>query len=104
MIKSLILVFKIMCWHSKTFKGLNMTEQRDKLNQEINEFVEAKERFISSNLWRRHYLEKNMEEEMADVIIASINLLKYPYFYKKVLNKHNINLKRVWKGVRHVSK
>jgi hypothetical protein len=40
-------------------------------------------------------------EETADVIIAGLNLLKYPEIFERVAIKHSENTQRTWKGVQH---
>ncbi len=100
MIRELVLVYKILKWHGKTFPCLPMEAQKRKLNNEINEFIDAKEKYTRS----RRYKQKNeMEllEEMSDVIIAGINCLKYPDFYERVAVKHAKNTHRTWNGIQH---
>ena len=103
MIRELWLIVKIWRWHDRTFKDLPMSEQRNKLKSEIDEFNEAKAKFIKSPYPRRHKYIGAMNDELTDVIIASINCLKYPDFYERVAVKHNINIHRTWKGTHHVS-
>lgn len=103
MIRELLLVYKIWRWHEKTFNDLPMSEQRNKLKSEIDEFNEAKAKFIKSPYPRRHKYIGAMNDELTDVIIAAINCLKYPDFYERVAVKHNINTHRTWKGTHHVS-
>ena len=100
MIRELCLVYKILKWHNKTFPYLPMEAQKKKLNNEINEFIDAKEKYTRS---RRYKLKNEMEllEEMSDVIIAGINCLRYPDFFERVAVKHNINTHRTWKGIQH---
>lgn len=103
MIRELYLVYKIWKWHNKTFPDLKMIEQRNKLKSEIDEFNQAKARFVKSPYPRRPKYVTAMNDELTDVIIASINCLKYPDFYERVAVKHNINTHRTWKGTHHVS-
>ena len=102
MIRELHLIYKIWKWHDKAFKDLPMLEQRNKLKSEIDEFNEAKARYIKSPYPRRPRYVGAMNDELTDVIIAAINCLKYPDFYERVAVKHNINTNRKWKGTHHV--
>lgn len=101
MIRELLLVYKIWRWHDKTFPTLPMSEQRNKLKSEIDEFNDAKAKFIKSPYPRRHKYIGAMNDELTDVIIAAINCLKYPDFYERVAVKHNINTHRTWRGTHH---
>lgn len=100
MIRELKLVYKILKWHNKTFPCLPMEAQKRKLNNEINEYIDAKEKYTRS----RRYKNKNKNElleEMADVIIAGINCLRYPDFFERVAVKHATNTHRTWIGTQH---
>lgn len=101
MIRELRLIYKIWKWHDRTFKNLPMSEQRNKLKSEIDEFNDAKAKYIKSPYPRRQKYIGAMNDELTDVIIAAINCLKYPDFYERVAVKHNINTHRTWKGVQH---
>ena len=101
MIRELCLIVKIWRWHDKQFKNLPMHEQRNKLKSEIDEFNQAKAKFIKSPYPRRPKYIGAMNDELTDVIIASINCLKYPDFYERVAVKHNINTHRTWRGTHH---
>jgi len=103
MIRELVLVYKILKWHDRTFKDLPMSEQKQKLIGEIAEFNEAKAKYIKSPYPRRPKYKYAVDGELIDVIIAGINCLKYPDFYERVAVKHNINTHRTWKGDHHVS-
>lgn len=101
MIRELCLVYKILKWHDKTFGDLPMSEQKLKLKSEIDEFNKAKAKFIKAPHPRRQHYVTAMNDELTDVIIASINCLKYPSFFERVAVKHNINTHRKWKGTHH---
>ena len=101
MIRELCLVYKILKWHEKTFKDLPMSEQRNKLKSEIDEYYDAKARYIKSPYPRRPKYIGAMNDELTDVIIAGINCLKYPDFFERVAVKHNINTHRTWKNNHH---
>lgn len=102
MIRELVLVYKILKWHERTFKSLPMSEQKQKLIGEIAEFNEAKAKYIKSPYPRRPKYKVNVDNELIDVIIAGINCLKYPEIFERVAVKHNINTHRTWKGDHHV--
>lgn len=104
MIRELHLIYKIWRWHDKTFPTATYIEQKGKLISEIDEFNEAKAKFIKSPYPRRPKYIGAMNDELTDVIIAAINCLKYPDFYERVAVKHNINTHRTWKGVQHDDK
>lgn len=101
MIRELCLIVKIWRWHDKTFPTATYIEQKGKLISEIDEFNEAKAKYIKSPYPRRPKYKFAVDEELTDVIIASINCLKYPDFYERVAVKHNINTHRTWKNNHH---
>jgi len=103
MIRELLLVYKIWRWHDKQFKGLSSDGQERKFHGEIDEFNEAKAKYIKTRYAKRYKYAPNLKEETADVIIAGLNLLKYHEFFERVAVKHNINTHRTWKGTHHVS-
>lgn len=103
MIRELNLIYKIWKWHGKTFPEATDLEQKQKLAEEIREYSNAMRNYTKSPYPRRKNYAKAVNEEMVDVIIASINCLKYPEFYERVAVKHNININRNWKGNHHVS-
>ena len=51
-----------------------------KLVSEIAEFNEAKAKYIKTRYAKRYKYAPNLKEETADVIIAGLNLLKYPEY------------------------
>lgn len=102
MIRELVLVYKILKWHDRTFKDFPMSEQKQKLISEISEFNEAKAKYIKSPYPRRPKYKYAVDNELIDVIIAGINCLKYPEIFERVAVKHNINTHRTWKGDHHV--
>lgn len=101
MIRELCLIYKIWRWHDKQFKGLSSDAQERKFHAEINEFNEAKAKYIKTRYAKRYKYAPNLKEETADVIIAGLNLLKYPDFYERVVVKHAKNTHRTWNGVQH---
>lgn len=103
MIRELKLIYDIWKWHDKTFPELPADAQKQKLVSEIKEFDEAKAKYIKSPYPRRPRYINNVNNELADVIIAGINCLKYPEFYERVAVKHAQNTHRKWKGTHHVA-
>lgn len=101
MIREIRLILKIWRWHEKTFKNLPAEQQERKFHKEINEFNEAKAKYIKTRYTKRYKYAPSLKEETADVIIAGLNLLKYPEFYERVAVKHNQNTHRTWNGVQH---
>lgn len=98
MLRSLIEIYKIMIWHKKTFPFFSDVGQKKKVRDEARELVEAFDKFT------RHGTERNQErvnEELSDVIIASINAMRYPNIRKEVLKKMKENYKRSWKNGQH---
>lgn len=100
MIRELVLVYNILKWHNKVFKSLSAEEQDRKNDSEIDEYIEAKEKYIRAK-HHKESLKFKMMDEKVDIIISGINLLKYPDFFERVAVKHNINTHRTWKGVHH---
>lgn len=101
MIRELKLIYDIWKWHGKTFDA-TAHDQKLKLKSEINEFNEAWKKFIKSPYPRRPNYKPKVDEEMIDVIIASINCLKYPEIYERVAVKHSINTHRKWNNNHHI--
>ena len=103
MIKRLLLIMNIWKWHKKTFPECEIENQQDKFRKEVREFIQASDKYIKQPQKRRNLFRPQMLEETADVIIAGINLLKYPEIYERVSVKHSINTHRTWEGDQHVS-
>lgn len=103
MIRELKLIYDIWKWHNKTF-DLTAQQQKQKLKSEIDEFNQAFKNFTKSAYPRRPKYQAKVNEELADVIIAGINCLKYPEIFERVAVKHNINTHRTWNGVHHNGK
>ena len=101
MIRELVLVYKILKWHNKTFPTERFIDQKGKLISEIDEFNEARAKYIKSPYPRRPKYKFAVDEELVDVIISGINLLKYPETFERVYVKHNINKQRKWKNNHH---
>lgn len=106
--KKIELIKDVVAWHTRTFQNTTEQEQMQKLREEYNEYMEAKE---------VHCLKKYAQEEKADVIIVLI-VLAYRYdnfvaklalnnrFNKKMIyeveKKMEINRNRKWKGNHHI--
>ena len=98
MIKGIIDIFKIMRWHKKTFPYFNGIGQKKKVRDEIYEFVEAFEKYTrrgGENYQRR------VNEELVDVIIASINTMRFADVRHEVAKKMKENKQRSWKNGQH---
>jgi len=102
MIRELCLIYKIWKWSDKTFSDATELDQKEKLAEEIREYNTALKNYIKSPYPRRPKYTKAVYDEMTDVIIASINCLKYPDFYERVAVKHSINTHRTWKNNHHI--
>lgn len=91
-IKVLRLILKIWQWHDEKFSDWTFEEQRGKFNTEVYEFMSAMQDFTSS----RHNATKLrlVYEEMADIMIAGLNALKYHQGYSTINYKFNIVRKR----------
>ena len=98
MIRGLINIYKIMSWHTKTFPKFSAEGQKHKIRAEINEFIEAI-KFNSKKNTR--YSNKKVNEELADVIIASINAMRFEEVRKEVNKKMKENFKRSWENGQH---
>ena len=73
MIRELCLVYKILKWADKTFPNATELDQKQKLAEEIREYNTAMKNYIKSPYPRRPKYSKAVNDEMTDVIIASIN-------------------------------
>lgn len=86
-------------WHEKTFPDFSAKEQEIKLAEEIGEYSNAIDTLIATGLESDL---KKVKEELADVIIAAVNLLNYPEIEKLVRAKMEKNQQRKWQGGHHV--
>jgi NTP pyrophosphatase (non-canonical NTP hydrolase) len=98
MLRGLIEIYKIMSWHKKTFPEFTAINQKKKVRDEAHELVEAFRNFIQNGNCSR---QRHVEEELSDVIIASVNAMRYPEIRKEVLKKMKENHKRSWKNGQH---
>lgn len=99
--KIIRLICKIWRWHDTTFVDLPQLEQEKKHSKEVDEYIEAKAKYIKANKNRRNLYRPHYIEETVDTIITGLNLLKYPEFYERTAVKHNQNRIRTWNGVQH---
>ena len=98
MIKNLFNIFCILKWHKKTFPTFTYQEQKEKLAGEIREFQAALEEYIRT---ANPVIGKAVNFELADVVIAGINLMRYEEMRELVKEKMEINYTRTWKGGQH---
>jgi NTP pyrophosphatase (non-canonical NTP hydrolase) len=98
MLKGLINIVKIWMWHKKTFPEFTAINQKKKVRDEAHELVEAFKNFIQNGNCAR---QKHVEEELADVIIASVNAMRFEDVRREVNKKMKENHKRSWKNGQH---
>ncbi len=98
MIRELWAVYKVLRWHEKTFLEFTAKDQEMKLGEEISEYSAAIDTLIATGL--QSDLEK-IKEELADVIIAAGNLLRFPEIQTLVKTKMAANKQRTWKDGHH---
>lgn len=100
-IRAILLVIKILRWHEKHFKDWTFEQQADKWKQELGELLMA---------WKKHNEQpknqtrlRHVYEEMADVLIAGLSLLKYYEGYSTVKLKLDvIKQRRYGKDGQHI--
>ena len=92
------LIKDIQEWHARTFPEFTAKDQELKLGEEIGEYSAAIDTLIATGL--QSDLEK-IKGELTDVIIAAVNLLRYPEIQTLVKTKMAINRKRTWKDGHH---
>lgn len=92
------LIKDIQEWHEKTFPEFTAKDQEMKLGEEIGEYSAAIDTLIATGL--QSDLEK-IKEELADVIIAAVNLLRFPEIQTLVKTKMAANKQRTWKDGHH---
>lgn len=93
MIKELITVYKILKWHKKVFPKISYDKQREHLISEMNEYNDAFEKWTKRKTKTNHW---NVDIERTDVIISSINMLRFPETLSLIDTKMTINKKRKW--------
>lgn len=98
MIKGLINIVKIWMWHKKTFPYYKGMGQKKKVRDEIYEFVEAFDKYTRRGGFKQ---QERVSEELVDVIIASINAMRFEDVRQEVNKKMKENYKRSWKNGQH---
>ena len=92
------LIKDIQEWHEKTFPEFTAKDQEMKLGAEISVFSAAIDTLIATGL--QSDLEK-IKDELADVIISAVNLLRFPEIQTLVKTKMTANKQRTWKDGHH---
>lgn len=96
-------IYKIISWHKKIFRDCTYTEQLDKVSEEIREYTEALENYIKARgRLKKIFTKSKLDEELTDVIIASINCMRYPEIRERVNVKMEINKHRTFKNNHHI--
>lgn len=96
-------IYKIISWHKKTFKSTSSAEQLDKVKSEINEYSEAVWDYTQARSPARKFAcKRHADEELIDVIISSINCMRYPEIRERVKVKMEINKHRTFKNNHHI--
>ena len=98
MIRGLINIYRIWKWHKETFPEYSYVGQKKKVRDEAKEVVDA---FAHYTRRPTRYRERLLEEETIDVIIASINAMRYPEIRQEVNEKMKENYKRSWINGQH---
>lgn len=89
----------IQRWFKKTFPKASFASQIRKLKKEIEEFQDAESDY-ASNPTSLNYL--NYQEELADVVIAAINLASFAEMQELIKEKMKINRSRTFDGDHHI--
>ncbi|MBQ0114158.1 MAG: hypothetical protein KBT03_13595 [Bacteroidales bacterium] len=97
MLSKILKIIDIWKWHKNTFPQATSKSQLIKLQSEINEVVDAKKELRNANNYQmRNIKRKHVREELIDVIITSINCLRYQDIYEDVCIKMSSNKQRDW--------
>lgn len=89
----------IQRWFKKTFPKASFASQIRKLKSEIEEFQDAESDY-ASNPTSLNYL--HYQEELADVVIAAINLASFAEMQELIKEKMKINRIRTFDGDHHI--
>ena len=89
----------IQRWFKKTFPKASFASQIRKLKREIEEFQDAESDY-ASNPTSLNYL--HYQEELADVVIAAINLASFAEMQELIKEKMKINRNRTFNGDHHI--
>lgn len=92
------LIKDIQEWHENTFPEFSAKDQEMKLGEEIGEYCRAVDTVVATE--DESYIAK-ANEELADVIIAAVNLLRFPKIQTLVKTKMAANKQRTWKDGHH---
>lgn len=96
-------IYKIHKWHKNTFPQTSYTEQLEKVCEEVREYNEAFEKYIKARgRIRKYYTKANLDGELTDIIIASINCMRYPEIRDRVKVKMAENKHRTFKNNHHI--
>ena len=97
-IEYLEVVFGIVEWNRETFPDWTAGRQETKAYKEFHEYDKEME------LVGRGDMDAipRSREELSDVIISYIGLLRYPKVLDAVKEKMEINIKRTWKDGQHI--
>jgi hypothetical protein len=98
MLKGLIEIYKIMKWHKKTFPEYTSIGQKKKVRDEAKELVDI---FNNYTKCPTKYREILLNGELVDVIISSINAMRFEDVRQEVNEKMKENHKRSWKNGQH---
>lgn len=96
-------IFKILSWHKKNFPDTTYKEQLNKVAEEVKEYNTEFENYIHSRHPKKKiFCRQRIDEELTDIIIASINCMRYPEIRERVKVKMAINEHRTFKHNHHI--
>lgn len=105
MISEFILVYKILKWQKKQFPEATEVDQFNKVKEECWELKEAFDKYLKARSYGSQLKYKiSVREELIDVIISGIGLLRYSNYLSLAKDKLKINKKRFWRNNHHVEK
>lgn len=91
-------VFGIVEWNKETFPDWTAGRQEMKAYNEFKEYDKEMELVGKGDM----EAVPRSREELSDVIISYIGLLRYPKVLDAVKEKMAINIKRTWKNGQHI--
>ena len=96
-------IYKILKWHKKVFRNTTFTEQLNKVCEEVREYNEALDDYIKAKgRLKVIYTKAKLDGELTDIIIASINCMRYPEIRDRVKVKMAENKHRTFKNNHHI--
>ena len=96
-------IYKILSWHKKTFPHTSYTEQLEKVCEEVREYNDALDKYIKARgRLKKIYTKANLDGELIDIIIASINCMRFPEIRERVKVKMAENEHRTFKNNHHI--